>query len=321
MLPPPTRAPISSPPALIESKQKKIAHNDGTLRITIKWKPPNFADLTPTDADAWSTCATDLLHFLFITAPNCSYHTWDTKATQQVLPILLLTPENIYDFISPEITTIEEHSMFVFGVRVSMCNGGAPGPWINNQSTQASLFQNHAEVSISNATSDSGDVIIVGYVILKDPDDTHRQYYCSHLHEMLPTLPYFDVGVHRRTPQGVEIPHLVIRCGEKVSAQLSANLSVHLNGIASTAIFISREHVMNAPSEEVRGIFEMQASYMNTIERISMSPHITHLDRLRLEHASATSPQIKQSTCQWAAALKDSTGKSMQCDVECGARN
>lgn len=179
--------------------------------------------------------------------------------------------------------------MFVFGVRVSMCDGGAPGSWINNQSTQASLFQNHAEVSISNATSDSGDDIIAGYVILKDPNDTHRQYYCSHLHEMLPTLPYFDIGVHRRsTPQGVEIPHLVIRCGEKVSAQLSANLSVHLNGIASTAIFISQEHIMNAPSEEVRGIFEMQASYMNTIERISMSPHITHLDRLRLEHASAT---------------------------------
>ena len=320
MSPPPTRPPIPSFAARIAPRQK-VAHNDGSLRITVKWRPPNFTDLIPTDEASWATYATDLLHFLFITAPNCSYHTWDTKATQHILPILLLNPENIYDFISPEIATIEEHSMFVFGVHVSMCDGGAPGQWINNQSTQAALFKNHAEVSISNATSDSGDVIIAGYVILKDPIDTHRQYYCSHLHEMFPTLPYFDIGVHRRTPQGVENPHLVIRCGEKVAAQLSANLTVNLNGIDSTAMFISREHVMNAPSEEDRGIFETQASYMNTIERISMSPHITHLDCIRLENKSATSPQIERSTRQWAAALKDSSGKSTQCNVECGARN
>jgi hypothetical protein len=324
MPPPPSRMPPPpTPTRRIEPRgqQKQVAHNDGTLRVTIKWSPPNFSELPPTDSTAWATCATDVLHFLFITAPDCSYHTWDTKATQQILPILLLTPDNLYDFLSPGITTIADHSMFVFGVRVSMCNGGAPGPWINNQSTQAALQQHHVEVSLSNATSDSGDVIIAGYILLKDPHDTHRQHYCSHLHETFTTLPYFDIGVHRRTPQGEDTPHLVIRCGEKVAEQLSLNLSVNLNGIESTAIFISREHVMNAPPEEVRGIFEMQANYMNTIKRISMSPHITHLDRLRIENKTANSSAMERSTRQWAAALKDSNGNSMQCDVECGARN
>ena len=55
---------------------------------------------------------------------------------------------------------------------------------------------------------------------------THTVNYCYHLHETFTTLPYFvEIGVvHHRTPQeGVEIPHKVIRCGEKVAEQLSAN--------------------------------------------------------------------------------------------------
>jgi hypothetical protein len=156
---------------------------------------------------------------------------------------------------------------------------------------------------------------------MKEAKDTHRQRYCTYLHEMYPTLPFFDIGVHRRTPQGAEIPLLVVRCGEKVAEQLASNLTTNLNGIASTAIFISREHVMNAPSEEVRGIFAMQANYMNNVERISMSPHITHLDRQRIENATATSPKIERSTRQWAASLTDSNGNSLQCDVECGSHD
>ena len=156
--------------------QTKVARNDGSLRLTIKWSPPKFADLHLTVGADWATCATDVLqHFLFITTPNCSYYKWDTKAPQQILPILLLTPEKLYDFIYPGITTKPEHSMFVFGDRVSMCDGGAPGPWINDQSTQAALYKNRVDVSISNATSNSSDVIITGYVLLKDPHDTHRQ--------------------------------------------------------------------------------------------------------------------------------------------------
>ena len=61
---------------------------------------------------------------------------------------------------------------------------------------------------------------------------------------------------------------------------------------------------------------------MNTIERmISMSPHTTHLDCRRIENKTATSHEIEQPTCQWAAALKDRNGNSMQCHVECGTRN
>jgi hypothetical protein len=130
----------------------------------------------------------------------------------------------------------------------------SPWPWINNQSTQVALFHHQVNVSIStNAISDSGDVIIAGYILLKEANATHQQHYCSYLHETFTTISFFDIWVHLRTPQGTEIPHLVVCCGEKVAETQALNLSVNLNGINSTTIFISRKHEMNAPPDEVRG--------------------------------------------------------------------
>ena len=136
---------------------------------------PQLFQLLPTASTTWATQATDLLHFLFIAAPDCYYHTWDTKATQTVLPMLSLTPDNLFEFLSPTVTAMDSKSMFAFGVRVSRCGGGSPGPWIvNNQATQAAMFNNRADLSISNATSDSGEIVIPGYILLKDPTLTHR---------------------------------------------------------------------------------------------------------------------------------------------------
>lgn len=140
-----------------------------------------------------------------------------------------------------------------------MCSGGSPGPWINNQATQAALFKHRMEVSISNASSDSGDVIIAGYILLKDPTITHRIHYISSIRQDLPNLPFFDLGIHRRSPHGSEVSHLVVRCGEKVADQLSTNLSSYLNGTHSTSMYISRVHVMNTPPDEVNSLFDIHA--------------------------------------------------------------
>ena len=321
---PPTdpRSPPKPPTPMRLNLDKSTSHNDGTLvRVSVKWSPLTYTQLIPTTSKTWATQATDILHFLFITAPDCCYHTWDTKATQTVLPMLSLTPDNLSEFLSPTVTAMDSKSMFAFGVRVSMCGGGSPGPWINNQATQAAMFNNRADLSISNTTSDSGEIVVAGYILLKDPTLTHRQYYVTSLRNELPMLPFFDLGVHRKSTQGDDIPHLVVRCGEKVVDQLSANLSVHLNGTISTAIYISREHMMNAPAEEISGIYGLHNTYLNTAIRISMSPHITHLDRIFAENHTAEHPQMDRSTRQWANALKDSHGNSLQCDVKCGANN
>ena len=124
-MPPPNPRPLYATP--VKTDMSKVAHNDGSLRVTAKWSPMNFTELLPTDDATWAMSTTDLLHFLFIAASNCSYHPWDPKSDKPILPILLLTPNNIYDYISPNIAAITEHSMYVFGVHVSVCKGGPPG--------------------------------------------------------------------------------------------------------------------------------------------------------------------------------------------------
>ena len=144
--PVPLIPPVPAPIKLISNQH--VSQNDGTLRVTVKWNPTQYASLLPTDGKTWASQATDLHHFLFITAPDCYYHPWNSAIDEQKLPMLALTPDNIYDYISPTITSMDSKFTFVFGVRVSMCSGGSPGPWINNQATQASMFT-HELISVS----------------------------------------------------------------------------------------------------------------------------------------------------------------------------
>jgi hypothetical protein len=210
--------------------------------------------------------------------------------------MLSLNPDNLADFISPKIAEIDSKETFVFGIRVSMCSGGSPGPWINNQATQAALFNHRMDVSISNATSDSGDVVIAGYIFLKDPTTTHRVHFTSFLRQQLPHLPFFDIGIHKRSPQGVEVSHLVVRCGEKVADQLSANMSTYLNGIQSTPLYLSRVHMMNTSPDEVSGIFDVHSRYLTKLHRLKLSPHIINIDRIRTEQATNATPAVDRST-------------------------
>lgn len=320
MLPP---TPVHPPARMLPTPRgdTHVSHNDGTLRLTIRWNPQEYTTLKPSTSTPWITAATDILHYLLITAPDCQYHTWDPTITQQTLPILSLTPGNLLDFISPRIAEIDSKETFVFGIRVSMCSGGSPGPWINNQATQAALFKHRMEVSISNATSDSGDITIAGYILLKDPSITHRVHFISSIRKALPNLPFFDLGVHRRSPHGSEVPHLVVRCGEKLVDQLTTNLSTFMNGIDTTSLFISRVHMMNITPNEVNDLFDIHSNFLTQLNRISLSPHIIHIDRIRTENATPDRPAIDRSTRQWAASLRAEDGTHLQGDVECGSRD
>jgi hypothetical protein len=108
---------------LLLDETQHVPHNDGTLRVTVRWNPLEYEELKPTTDGEWITKATDLLHFLLYTAPDCKLHTWNPTIDQQILPLLSLSPDNLLNFISPKVTEIDSKSTFVFGVRVSMCSG------------------------------------------------------------------------------------------------------------------------------------------------------------------------------------------------------
>jgi hypothetical protein len=292
-----------------------VKHNDGTLRITVRWNPVDYADKKPIDSDVWTHAATDMLHYLFITAPECFFHNWNSALPPTQIAMMDLTPQNLREFIAPNVAEMDSLETYVLAIRVSMCSGAPPGPWINNPATKDAMRTHRMEVRISNASSDSGDIEIAGYILLKDPVLTHRLHFASSIRKNLPQAPFFDLGIHRKAPTGGnDIPHLVVRCGVNVMDTLNDNLSTYLNGTTTTAIYISREHLLNTTASEVTELFDTHFRYIKDLVEIQMPTTILHLDRTRREIISPTE-YTDRTTREWATSL------NMQCDVENGGRN
>lgn len=109
-----------------------------------------------------------------------------------------------------------------------MCSGGSPGPWNNNLDTRSAMFRNNIDVQISNANSDSGEVVIAGYILLNDPDLTYQVTFSSAICEQLPHAPsliwaYLNAHLMELI---LHIPQLVVRCSEIVIEQLNPNILV-----------------------------------------------------------------------------------------------
>ena len=71
--------------------------------------------------------------------------------------------------------------------------------------------------------------------------------------------------------------------------QLSSCLASYLNGILNTPLCLSRVHMMNTSQDEVTEIFDLHSRYISKLQRLSLSPHILQLDRIRTEKATGTS--------------------------------
>ena len=174
-----------------------------------------------------------------------------------------------------------------------------------------------ATVNISNSSSDSGDTVsVAGYIFFKHPKFTQRSYFLSHLRRHLPeTTPYFDIGYHRKTPTGQDIPHLSIRCGENHIGALTEILSTFIDG-SNTAVFLGRLLLSKMSTAEVDSFFQTHADYMANTRTISMSPTIQNVDLLRTENCGLTT--LDRNTRDWATSLTDSIGKHLQCNADNG---
>ena len=299
--------------------QPQYSHvNDGTLRITAKWKPQNYEQLSE-DQLKWNLAATDMIHYMFQTSLDVTLHSWINETPSRAIPILELNPDNLLSFLAPKITPLPSIKMFIFTFRICMSKG--PGKWINNPTTRKALQDHHVEVNVSNSSSDSGDTIeTAGYIFFKHPKWTHRHHYLTHLRNQLPTTtPFFDLGYHRKTPTGQAIPHIAVRCGENHVSSLTEILSAYLDG-TKTAVFLGRLMISKMPPDEVDCLFKTHSDFVTNIRTLPLAPLVTNIDRLRTEHKSKNST-LERTTREWAASLTDDRGKSLQCDVENGGNN
>ena len=73
--------------------------NDGTLRITRRWRPTKHHKLLA-DNTLWNYEATNLVHFILGTATGAVMYPWGTEpGVAQPISFIDLTPDHLLDYI------------------------------------------------------------------------------------------------------------------------------------------------------------------------------------------------------------------------------
>lgn len=302
-----------------------IPINDGTVRMTIKWRlvnPETFHEMSE-DPALWEQEAMNFLVQLFghnhDTQPTLI--PWTAPTTNNPQNISAILENNSFQqYRSPKIAKLASTHQFIFGVRV--CLGtNAPGPWITNTNTQAVMRAHNLTINISNAKSDSGEITSAGTIFFKHPHLTQRNFYLMSLRRSLPpSTPFFDIISIRTTPQGKNIPHLIVRCGANHVDTLTEILSEYLDGSNNnTALFLANKVLKSMSQEEAHATYETHQKYVDSIQRLPLYPAVINIDRIRTEHQAGQ--VIERSTREWVSTLRTAQGQPMKCDVENGGED
>ena len=212
--------------------------NDGTHRLTFRWKPKtNYNTLAGNSAE-WLSTLLDTLNVIFADRDGAFYR-WESEDLSHSCPVSKLTIHELREFISPKIASLDSLSTFVFGLRFSFSDH-TPLRWRNSTRTKQALSAQGLSLNLSNSTCSSGALVNAGFILFKAPNTTHRDKYLQHLRNQLPeTAPFFDLYLLKKTPTGDNYHHLVVKCGENHVSTLTSALSAILTG-KSTAFFLPR---------------------------------------------------------------------------------
>ena len=290
--------------------------NDGTQRLTIRWKPDNFHTLEINTED-WDAHAVKMILELFhIFSERLNAVIWEDKKNDSI-SVDSLTSGNIRQYLSPKVSVLTSNQTFIFGIRLS-AGANIVGNWLTNEHTRTIMTELQVEATISNAKCTSGNVVTAGCILFKHPTYTHRLYYLLSLRKQLPdNTPFFDIGIHRRTVNGADIPHLVIKCGENHIQGLSDILASTLDGKNTSAVFVPQPAITSMTEEEMTAMFKAHHNVVTKMQRLSLHPRVVNIDRSRGEKYSGEDV-IHRTTRDWANSLKTPEGKYMRCDAENG---
>jgi hypothetical protein len=304
-------------------QQDFVAVNDGTLRITIRWKPDTYNDIKTKG----EFCSDQLIKIIqsILHTPNSIIHIvpWGDQQINPELfiPAVQLNSQNFPSLRSPKIMYIDNHKTIVIGIRICATERKfSTSAWLNDANVKRAIATHSVQLHISNSTCNSGNMVNAGIILLKHPQLTHRLYFLMSLRRHLPpNTPYFDIGVHQRTLSGTNCPHLVVRCGEKHQGSLTEILSDYMNGKTTTALYIGTKILKSMSLEETTELFDVHHKYVNSIQRLPLSPQVVNLDRNRTEVSPSGS--VTRSTREWANSILSQDGQSFQCDTENGGQD
>ena len=287
--------------------------NDGTYRVTLRWKTDIETLTASRNETTLATSIHSLLNDIFNDNDGSLYQ-WQYDGLEHSHHISQMSPSEIRSYICPSIPILMSQSMIIIPLRFGF-TGKTPATWRNKSSTKAALAKNNLSVSISNAKSTSGRLVIAGYVLLKSPIMTHRIRYLQHLRSTLPdSTPPFDLLLHRRTPLDQDISHIVVQCGEHHVHSVGQALLDVLTGDRSP-IYVPRHTFADMTQDEIKGIFETHDTYVKSLKSIPLWPTFSNIDTIRSEH-SPNGPTVDRTIREWSRTIKTSDGLTFaQCDV------
>ena len=295
-----------------------ISVNDGTHRVTIKWKPaPDEIKLYENDEEKLTTAIGNLLKELFNDSDGMIYR-WQSDDTSGSAYVSTLTDDQLRALVTPNVTYIRSSSLIIFGVRYGFINN--PITWQSATSTRAKFQQSNVSILISNSKSTSGKIVTAGYILLKSSNSTSTHRYTQFLRSKLPdATPFFDITRFKRTPMDQLIPHLAVQCGESHVTTLCQASSTVLKG-KGVALFLPRYAFSAMSTDQITTHFAYHEAWAKSLISIPLSPIVFHLDQSRTEYFPDGSILVR-STREWASTLCLTQGKSALCDVVNGTKD
>ena len=292
-----------------------IPINDGTIRISLRWKTnAEVVSLALSQkSNSLSAEIYSLLNDIFRDEDGLLYK-WTDDGTEYCNSISKMTPEEVRSYIAPSLSVLPSQSQIVVPLRFGF-TAKQSFSWKNQSRVQEAFKRNKVMVSFSNSKTTSGDDVISGYILLKAPRTTHRTRFLQSLRSKLPdTTPFFDIFLHRRTPFDQDINHLVVQCGKNHVHSLSQTLLSALDG-SGAGVYIPRFAFAKMTTKEAMTLFEKHDSYIKSLRYIQLSPLINNLDTVRTEFFP-DGTQMERTTRDWAASIVSATGtESAHVDV------
>ncbi|KAI2488891.1 hypothetical protein MHU86_25945 [Fragilaria crotonensis] len=290
-----------------------VPTNDGTNRLTFRWTPREDFKQYNDKSTTWLKEVHQLFTELFSDS-DCSFYRWESVDLTMSRVMSEISPGELREFLSPNVTFLPSTSQIVFGARVCFASK-YPGQWKNKECTRQTMTENQLSVTISNSTTKSGRIVTAGFILFKAARTTHRTRYLQSLRMHLPSdTPFFDILQFTRTPMEQRINHLVVQCGENHVTTLSKALSELLTG-HNSPLYLSRLALANLSPAQISSYFEMQDKYSKSLKSLNLFPTLANLDKPRKEYFD-DGTILERSTRDWAATLfTDRSDIGARCEV------
>ena len=103
-----------------ETENNWVKGNNGTLRITVRWRPTKNKELLA-DKTLWNYEATDLVHFILGTAAWAAIYSWKTApGAAPAIPSITLTPDHLLAYIGQQTLPTSPTKAFIFSFRLCL---------------------------------------------------------------------------------------------------------------------------------------------------------------------------------------------------------